>query len=113
RLDRGDDAAQLRALVAEALDDPTLELAFQVDRRSSLFVDSRGDPIDMTRVRSGRSLTALQRHDETVAYIVHDAALDPDPELLHAAGQSVLLTLESGRLEAELQSKTAELRRSS
>jgi signal transduction histidine kinase len=54
----------------------------------------------------------LRRHGETIAYIVHDDALETDPELVEAAGQAVLLALEGGRLESELQSKIAELRRS-
>lgn len=113
RVDEGADAVELRALVAEALDDPPLELAFEVDRGSKFFVDSRGDPIDATSPMPGRSATALQHRGETVAYIVHDAGLETDPELVRAAGQAVLMALESGRLESELRSKTAELQRAS
>jgi signal transduction histidine kinase len=113
RVDKGADAVELRALVAEALDDPPLELAFEVGRGSTFFVDSRGDPIDATSPMPGRSATALQHRGETVAYIVHDAGLETDPELVQAAGQAVLMALESGRLESELRSKTAELQRAS
>jgi signal transduction histidine kinase len=113
RLDGKADAVRLRAVVADALDDPTLELAFEVSRGSGFFVDSRGDPIDPTSPVPGRSATPLQRHSHTVAYILHDAALETDPELVTAAGQSVLVVLESGRLESELRSRTEELRRSS
>jgi signal transduction histidine kinase len=106
------DAARLRGLVAEALDDPSLEVAFEVDRRGALLVDSRGDPIDVRDLGPKTTATPLQWHGETVAYLVHDAALETDPELVEAAGQAVLLALEGGRLESELQSKIAELRRS-
>jgi len=109
-------SARLRAILAEALDDPSLELAFDVrqagaigDLAGGFFVDSRGDPCDPMRVGAAQSATALERHGSTVAYIVHDTALETDPELVQAAGHSVLLALESGRLEAELQSQTAEL----
>jgi signal transduction histidine kinase len=47
-----------------------------------------------------------------VAYVEHDPALDTDPELLRAAGQAVLLALETGRLEAELSATTVALRNS-
>jgi hypothetical protein len=40
------------------------------------------------------------------------AALETDPELVQVAGLSSLFALEKGRLEAELQSKTAELQTS-
>ena len=107
------DSLDLRDLVATALDDPQLELAFAVNPGSNFFVDSRGDPIDPRHPGAGRTATPLRRHGKTVAYIEHDAALETDPELVQAAGQSVLLALESGRLESELESKIAELRRSS
>jgi signal transduction histidine kinase len=112
RLGQGDDPGRLRDVVAETLDDPQLELAFEVGRGSGFFVDSAGDPIHVGTVGAGRSATAIERRGDTVAYIVHNAELETDPELVKAAGQAVLLTLENGRLEAELRSRTAELRSS-
>ncbi len=113
RLGQEQDAAHLRALVADALDDPVLELEFEVSPGSGFFVDSHGHAFDEARTADGgRSITALQHDGGIVGYIVHDPALDTDPELLEAAGQSVVLALESGRLESELQSRTAELRSS-
>jgi signal transduction histidine kinase len=109
RLGRGDDAADLQTLVAQALDDPPLELAFELGHEGKMFVDAHGAPIDPARARAGRSATPILRHGEAVAYIVHDAALDTDPELIQATGQAILLALDNGRLEAELQSKTAEV----
>jgi signal transduction histidine kinase len=106
------DAARLRSLVADALDDSSLELAFEVDRGGAMLVDSHGDPVDVRDPGRGRTATPLRRHGETIAYIVHDRALETDPELVEAAGQAVLLALEGGRLDSELQSKIAELRRS-
>ena len=105
-------AAHLQKLVAEALDDPSLELALEVSPGSGLFVDSRGNAIEEPHTNAKRSVTALRRGRETVAYIVHDPALDTDPELVEAAGRSVMLALESGRLESELRSSTAELQSS-
>jgi signal transduction histidine kinase len=113
RLGQEQDAAHLRELVAEALDDPVLELEFEVSPGSGFFVDSHGHAFDEARAADdGRSTTALHRDGEIVGYIVHDPALDTDPELLEAAGQSVVLALESGRLESELQSRTTELQSS-
>ena len=112
QLGQEEDTAHLRELVAEALDDPPLELELEVAPGSRLFVDSRGNAVDQANEVAGRSVTALQRRGETVAYIVHDPALDTDPELVQAAGQSVVLALESGRLESELRSRTAELQSS-
>ena len=112
RLDRREDAAYLRDLVAQALDDPQLELAFEVDRGNAVFADAHGTAIDPTSAGAGRSATSLRHDGEIVAYILHDEALETDPELVQAAGQAVLLALENGRLAEELQSKTEELRAS-
>jgi signal transduction histidine kinase len=105
-------AGELRRLVADTLDDPQLELAFDVDRRDGLFVDSRGDPVDPTLAAPGRSATPLSRHGEPVAFILHDARLETDPELVQAAGQAILLALENGQLETELAARTQDLRAS-
>jgi signal transduction histidine kinase len=113
RLGLHDEPAHLRRLVAEALDDPPLELSFQVGGEASVFVDSQGRPVDPRRAVAGRASTPLERRGEVVAYVTHDPALETDPELLQAAGQAVLLALETGRLEAELSEKTVALRNSS
>lgn len=109
-LGRDPNAAHLRALMADALDDPTLELAFRAgpDR----FVDSGGEPIDPARVAPGRSAAAVGRGGETDAVIVYDDALNQDPELVRAAGRALLLALENGRLETELSTTIDELRAS-
>ena len=44
--------------------------------------------------------------------IVHDQALESDPELVATAGQALLLAIENGRLITELESTSAELRAS-
>jgi signal transduction histidine kinase len=106
---RHEDAAHLRRLVADALDDPQLELAFEMNTGSRFFVDSNGESIDPLQVAPGRSVTELRRYDGTVAYIVHDDALETDPELVQAAGQSILLALENGRLESELRTSTGRI----
>ena len=103
--------AHLRAVLADALDDPSLDVAFR-DPTSGGFVGSTGDPFDPERVGHGQVASPVDRNGETVAYIVHDEALSADPELVSAAGQAMLLALESGRLQVELGSTIEELRTS-
>ena len=110
RLVANPNASQLRTVLADALDEPSLELAFRVDATGG-FVDSSGKPFTSTRT-AGRSATPVGRNGDTAAVIVHDAALDTDPELVATAGQALLLALENGRLAAELESTSAELRAS-
>jgi signal transduction histidine kinase len=100
-------ASQLRRILADALDDPSLELAFPVDR-AGRFVASSGSPVSPTPP-AGRAATPVERHRETVALIVHDEALETDPELVATAGQALLLAIENGRLMDELESASAAL----
>jgi signal transduction histidine kinase len=108
RLSESPNASQLRAVLADALDDPSLELAFQVEPGGD-FVGSSGDPIDPASA-DGRSSTPVTRNGDTVAVIEHDAVLNADPELVGVAGQALLLALENGRLVNELHLTNAELR---
>ena len=110
RLVTSPNASELRSVLADALDEPSLELAFRVDGTGG-FVDSSGKPFTPTH-EAGRSSTPVGRNGDTVAVIEHDAALDTDPELVSAAGQALLLAVENGRLMNELESTTAELRAS-
>ncbi len=108
RLVENPSASQLRTTLADALDDPSLELGFRLEQAHSL-VDPAGGPLASTPP-PGQSATPVMRNGETVAVIMHDAALDTDPELVAAAGQALLLAIENGRLTAELQSTSTELR---
>ena len=108
RLVENPSAAQLRTTLADALDDPSLELGIRLEQEGG-FVDSSGEPLASTPP-AGQSSTPVTRNGETVAVIRHDAALDTDPELVAAAAQALLLAIENGRMTAELQSTNAELR---
>jgi signal transduction histidine kinase len=100
--------SRLREIVAGALDDPSVELAFRIDG-SDGFVDSRGEPVTGVIAGDGRATSLIGRQGDTVAAIWHDPALNTDPELVNAASRAVLLALENGRLEAELRTTTAQL----
>ena len=108
RLSESPSAPQLRRILADALDEPALEIAFQVDHGAA-FVDSSRNVIDPTSV-IGRTSTPVRRNGETVAVMVHDDMLNTDPELVEVAGHALLLALENDRLANELQLTNAELR---
>jgi signal transduction histidine kinase len=109
RLEASPDVARLRALLADSLRDSSLELCV-IGPGQSGFVDSTGHPIDPSRLGPGRSSTTVEGNGVPVALIVHDPALDSDPELVRAAGHAVVLALEKGRLETVLHSRNTELR---
>jgi hypothetical protein len=75
--------AGLREVVADALDDPSVELVFRVDGGAG-FVDSHGEPVTSSTARDGRASSPVARRGETVAVIWHDPALNTDPELVSA-----------------------------
>jgi len=108
RLSAGATVSELREVTARVLDDPTLDLAFRAGE-SAGYVDSRGNAFDPARVNAACSATPVLEDGRAVAYVVHDPELAADPELLGAAGRALLLALESGRLERELELKRSEL----
>ena len=65
----------LRALLADALRDPSVEVAYWVPEAGG-YVDVEGRVVDLPARGSGRSWTAVERDGAPVAAIVHDPALD-------------------------------------
>jgi signal transduction histidine kinase len=101
----------LRDALADALDDPSLELHYWLpDRRQ--FVDSHGRPVEPPEEGSGRALTTIEREGECIAGIVHDATLPEAQEHVRSVGAAAYLALENERLDAELRAKIDELRAS-
>ena len=68
-----------------------LELAFWLPADES-YVDPRGNPLDMT-TREGRAVTVLEHDGRRVAALVHDPALEDEPELVEAVGAAASLAL--------------------
>jgi signal transduction histidine kinase len=102
---------ELRAALAEALGDPSVELAYWLPD-SRQYVDAEGRPVELPRPDSGRSVTEVDREGRRIAAIVHDPTLLEDPERVREAGAAAALALENERLEAELRAKVEEVRAS-
>jgi signal transduction histidine kinase len=98
----------LRAELARALGDPSVELAYWLPG-SQQHVDAEGRPVELPPPGAGRAVTEVERDGRKIAAIVHDPALLDDTEQVRAAGAAVALALENGRLEAELRAKVEEL----
>jgi signal transduction histidine kinase len=94
-------AEELRAAVADALDDPSLSIAFWLPEPGR-FVDAEGRPVALPRAGSGRSATTIEHDGRRVAALIHDAALQDEPELVRGVGAAATLALQNERLEAEL-----------
>ena len=107
RLGEGRRRGALRDALAEALGDPSLELAYWLPERRQ-WVDAAGAPFVLPEAGSGRECTPV----EHVAMIVHAASAAEDRELVRAVGAAAALALENERLDAELRASVQELRAS-
>jgi hypothetical protein len=61
---------------------------------------STGKPVELPTLQ-GRSTTLIDRHGDHIAALIHDPALDDEPELLEGVGP-LPDRLENARLDAEL-----------
>jgi len=102
---------RLQQALARALHDPTVQLAYWLPDRQA-FVDEAARPVELPPAGGGRSVTVLRHDGDTVAALVHDAALDDEPELVQAVAATARLTIENQRLQAEVRAKLEEVRAS-
>lgn len=93
---------ELEAMLRIPLGDPGLRLALS-DPRTGRW-DSTLEPA------SGQRVTIVERDGQPGAALIHDAQLDDDPELLHAAGEVALLAAENAELDAAWNDALQELR---
>jgi signal transduction histidine kinase len=111
-LGRGVPIGGLRDILAGALGDPTLQLAFAAPSGSG-FVDAGGRPVNLPAVDSSRMVTRLERDGELLGVLVHDPAIEAeDPGFVEAVGNAARLALENERLAAEVRAQLEEVRAS-
>jgi signal transduction histidine kinase len=101
--------SHLRDALARALRDPTLTLAYWLPEFGS-WADLDGRPVTLTQLGEGRTTTMIESGGERVAALVHDPALDGEPELLDGVTAAAAIALENARLHAELRARLDELR---
>ena len=98
----------LRDALARALRDPSLELAYWLPD-FGVYADLDGRPVELPDLE-GRSTTLIDRDGEHIAALIHDPALDDEPELLEGVQAAAGIALENARLHAELRARLEELR---
>jgi signal transduction histidine kinase len=103
--------ARARDLLARALEQPSLRLAFWVAQRGE-YVDTAGIALPGSLELAGRSVTAIQRSGQPYAVVVHESALPEERDVVELAGSSSILALENVRLEADLRASIDDLRAS-
>jgi signal transduction histidine kinase len=111
RLGAGRRRGDLRDALADALGDPSLQLAYWLPEREE-WVDAAGAAFVLPAPDSGRTCTPIERDGERVALLVHDASVADERERVRAVGGAAALALENERLDAELRANVQELRAS-
>ncbi len=101
--------ADLRDALARSLRDPSLTLAYWLPEFES-WADLNGSSRRTARSQAGRATTLIDRDGSPMAALVHDPALEDEPELLAAVGAAAGIAFENGRLQAEQQAHLEELK---
>ncbi|MFG2003462.1 sensor histidine kinase [Spirillospora sp. NPDC048911] len=104
---QADPAPDLRAMLAQALRDPSLTLVYWLPQFDT-WSDEEGAAV--TLPATGRGKMIIRRGAEPVAALLFDPALEDERELLDAVAAAAALALENGRLQAELKARLQELR---
>jgi signal transduction histidine kinase len=111
RLGTAPGVGNIRDALADALDDPTLELAYWLPDRGE-YVDAAGRPVELPDDDSSRCVTRIERDGECIAAIVHSDTMPEVREHAERVGAAAALALQKERLDAELRAKIDELRAS-
>jgi signal transduction histidine kinase len=99
---------ELRAALATALGDPSLEVLFRVPGEEAL-VDARGIPVGVPARANGRGTVDVELAGRAVGAIAYDAMLVDRPEEIREAGRIVALALDRQRLTVELRASRARI----
>jgi signal transduction histidine kinase len=102
---------RLRAPLAQALGDPSLEVAYWSEEGG--YVDEAGGPVILPADDDeGRAVTVIQGGGHPLAVLIHDRSLLEDPGLVQSVGAAVRMAVENERLRARLEEQLAEVRAS-
>lgn len=100
--------ADLRAALARALGDPSLDLAYWFPAEAR-YVTGDGRPVEVPDADSGRGSTLVERDGTPIAMLLHDPALEYNSGLVQSVCAAAGLALENERLQAELRARLVEL----
>lgn len=99
-----------RDKLAEALGDPTVELAY---RRATVpgYVSIEGSPVAPPQ-GPGRAATIVTRDGQEIALVIHDERLLVEPRVVGETVAAARLAIENEQLQAELNAQASEIRAS-
>jgi signal transduction histidine kinase len=103
--------ARLRDALANALGDPSLQVAYW-SHSQGRFVDAAGQPVVLPEDGRGQAVTMLERGGVREAAIIHDAILLEEPGLIASVASALRLAVENDRLTSEVEAQLQEVRAS-
>ena len=103
--------ARLRDALANALGDPSLQVAYWAPAENR-FVDAAGEAVELPDEGTDQAVTMLERDGVPAAAIIHDAILLEEPGLVASVASAMRLAVENDRLTAEVEAQLAEVRAS-
>ncbi len=102
-------AASLERAIAHTLHDPAVKLGYW-SPGAGAYVDGTGKMLPLPGPGSSRSVTYVERADEPLGAIVHDAVLDDDKALLDAVSAAFALAVDRDRLAATVHAQASTAR---
>ena len=105
-------AQELRDVIAEAVDDPSLEIVYPTSGDPAEWVDEMGRPAELPEPSVTRATTEIRSGGVPVAALIHDPALAEAPVMTEVATGFAQMALQNQRLETELRSSLRELKAS-
>jgi signal transduction histidine kinase len=101
----------LAATLAQAANDPTLEVGYWLTE-SGRLVDAAGRTVELPRPAEGRGITPVIRDGGQIAMVIHDPAAVSPTQLDREFGAATRLAVDNERLQAELIVQLTEVRAS-
>jgi PAS domain S-box-containing protein len=105
-------ARELQDVIAEAVDDPSLEVVYRTSGDPAEWVDDVGHPVTLPEASDNRATTEIRSGGVPVAALIHDPALAEAPVMTEVAKGFAQMSLQNQRLETELRSSLRELKAS-
>ena len=101
----------LRDALADALADPSIEVAYWIPERNG-YVDAHGSSMEIPTGDPTRGMSVVERDGRRVGALVYDPALRDDPALVDAVAAAAGLAMENERLHAEVLARLEEVQAS-
>ena len=102
---------RLQPALAQALHDPSLEVAYWLPAQE-WFADLEGRRIELSTDDSERAVSILGDPSSPIAALVYDSSLVHEGQLVDAAAAALRMALENARLHVQLRAQLEEVRES-